>query len=233
MAITDAGAPPDECGASPLRSIDRSNMYLFSRTRTAKSDRLVEAREDAIELCAMASAITGETVNVFLVRFGAPFGTMMWTVRVDSQQHLQTAFDKLLTDGSYLDALTKVADHFEGASVDGLARFVSATPVDGPSRFYGVTAASMAAGHFPAATEFGVKVQQYMGDKLGVPTAFLASTYGGFADVMWTVGADTMAGMDAVDEMQVTDTKYHDLLDEASGLFVESTGMTRLVERLN
>jgi hypothetical protein len=208
-------------------------MYLFTRTRTARPERLLEARQHAIELAEMVSSITGDHVNVFAVRFGAPMGTMMWSVRVESQAHLQADFEKMLVDGNYLDAVGKLGDYFVGPAVDGLSRFVSSTPTEGPSKYYGVTAASMASGHYAAAMEFGVKVQQYMSDRLGTPTSFMSSTYGGFADVMWTVGAETMAGIDAIDEMQITDSTYHDLLDEANGLFVESSGVNRLVERLN
>jgi hypothetical protein len=208
-------------------------MYLFTRTRTAQPDKIAEARQHAVELAEMVKSLTGDDVNVFAVRFGAPMGTIMWSLRVESQAHLQANNEKMLVDSGYLDAARKLTANFEGHAVDAMSRFISVTPADGPSRFYAVTRASMAAGHYPAAIEFGVKVQQYVAEKLGAPTAFMAATYGGFADVTWTIGADTMAGIDAIDEMQMSDTKYQALVNEAGDLFVESSGMNSLVERLN
>lgn len=48
----------------------------------------------------------------------------------------------------------------------------------------------------------------YIGASIGAPSAFVEQASGGFGDVTWITGFDTMADVDAFDEWQMTDTGY-------------------------
>ena len=57
--------------------------------------------------------------------------------------------------------------------------------------------------------------------------------YGGFADVSWVLGMETGADMDRFADWQATDTGYQDRVASAADLFVEGSGETSLVEKIN
>ncbi len=83
-------------------------MRLFIRTRTARPDRLLDARQHALEL---VRSITGDHAEVFAVRFGVPMGSTMWSVRVESEAHLQFDVGTTFVDGPHLDAISDMKQH--------------------------------------------------------------------------------------------------------------------------
>ena len=207
-------------------------MYIFSRTRTAKGARMLEAMPAAVEIAGKASAVSGLDVHAWNVRFGQPMGTIMWSVRVDSQAQLMEGTEKLAVDASYMDMAMSMDEFFEGPTTDQLVRLVSGTPSESPSKFISTTQASMANGQYADAIAFGVEMQGFVHEALGHPTVFAAAAYGGFADVLWLTGADSMDQVDAAADWLATNADYLGRVQSAGGLFVEGTGQNGLLERM-
>jgi hypothetical protein len=206
-------------------------MYLFSRTTIAALGRQFEAVPAALDVGAMVTRITGRDVNVFTVRFGAPMGTIMWSVRVDSLAELQQNTEKLMADAGYLEKLESMDGLFMAPAEDRFGRIVSG-PGEATSRYYGVTRAAMMNGKFADAIAFGVEAAEYIGSSMKCPSAFVKAAYGGFGDVTWITGFDSMDQVDAFDDWQMSDSGYHSIVERAGGLFVENSGHTSLIEKL-
>lgn len=206
-------------------------MYLFSRSTIATLGREFDAIPAAIEVGAMVTKITGREVNVFTALFGAPRGSVMWSARADSLDDFQGTTDKLMADSGYLEKLESMNGLFMAPAEDRFARFITPA-VEATSKYYGITRAAMANGKFADAMAFGVEAAEYIGTSMKRPSAFVKAAYGGFGDVTWITGFDTMAEVDAFDDWQMTDAGYHDILQRSGGLFVENSGHTSLIEKL-
>lgn len=207
-------------------------MYIFSRTRQARADRFLDAIPSAVEIAGKVTAITGHDVHVWNVRFGQPMGTIMWSVRLDSQAQLFEATEKMMVDSTYLDMSMSLSELFEGPTTDRLVRIVSGTPTETPAKFISSTQAVMTNGHYADAIKFGVEMQGFVAEALGQPTVFGSATYGGFADVLWLIGSDSMADIDAAADWEATDADYQTRVESGSGLFVEGSGQNGLLERM-
>lgn len=208
-------------------------MYLFNRTRQAKSDRLIDATAGAVEIATKVTQLTGLEIYVWTFRFGQPVGTMMWSARLEHQADLFTATEKMAADPGYIDMAMGMADLYEGNGVDAMFTVVSGTPSDSPSKFIQLTQATMSNGKYAEAMAFGVDMQEFIATERGQPTMFGASTYGGFADVGWIVGADSVAQIDDGNAWEMSNADYHAKVQSAAGLFVEGSGQQSLLEKLN
>jgi hypothetical protein len=207
-------------------------MYLFSRSTIAALGRQFDAIPAALEVAEMVGKITGRDVNVFTVRFGAPMGTIMWTTRAESLAEMQELTDKLMADAGYLEKVESMNGLFMAPAEDRFARIITG-PGEATSKYYGITRASMITGKFADAMALGVEAAEHIGQSTKRPSAFLKAAYGGFADVTWVTGFDSMDEVDAFDEWQMSDSGYHSIVERAGDLFVESSGHTSLIEKLN
>ena len=207
-------------------------MYLFSRSTIAALGRQFDAIPAALEVAALVKRITEMDVNVFTVRFGAPMGTIMWSARSESLAELQALTDKMMADKAYLEKVESMTGLFMAPAEDRYARIVTG-PGEATSKYDGVTRAAMANGKFADAMALGVEAAEYIGKSRNCPSAFLKAAYGGFGDVTWVTGFDSMEEVDAFDDWQMTDEGYHKIVDRAGDLFVENTGHTSLIEKLN
>ena len=208
-------------------------MYIFSRSTIASLGRQFDAIPAAVGIADMVTKVTGHELSVFVARFGAPQGSVMWSTRAESLVELQGMTDKLMADSGYLEMIGSLDGLFMAPAEDRLGRVLTA-PIDGaPSKYYGVTRAAMANGKQAAALAFGVKTAEYIGKAIGTQSAFTKAAYGGFNDVTWITGFDTEADVDAFDDWQMTDSGYHDIVAEAGDLFVENSGHTSLIEKIN
>jgi hypothetical protein len=208
-------------------------MYIFNRMGTAAPGKLPEATAGAIAAAAMASEVSGVDVYAWAVRFGAPGGSFNWSARFETQSELHAATAKLAADAAYVEMSMALAANFAGPSQDGLGRLVAGTPAESPSAFYAITTASMAAGKYAEAVAFGARMQEFVNAETGMPTAFLTATYGGFADVTWLTGADSMDDIDALAGFEATNARYHEMVQEAGGLFIDGSGQNGLIEKIN
>ncbi len=208
-------------------------MYIFSRSTIAALGRQFDAFPAAVGIAELVTRVTGHELNVFAGRFGAPQGSVMWSARVESMTELQGITDKLMADSGYLEMVESMNGLFMAPAEDRLGRVLTG-PIEGAtSKYYGVTRAAMINGRQAEAVAFGVKTAEYIGKAVGTPSAFTKSVYGGFNDVTWIIGFDSEADVDAFDDWQVTDSGYHEIMAEAGSLFVENSGHTSLIEKIN
>jgi hypothetical protein len=209
------------------------NMYIFNRSAPLNRMRQFEATSAAIDVAAMATAITGTPVSVFGTRFGAPLNTIGWSGRFESQSALQTMTEKLLADSGYVEWVSTHGDLFESAAIDQLTNIVSSTLAGEPKRFYSVLTAAAENGKLADALAFGVKAQAFVAKATGLATAFGTAVYGPFGTVGWLTGADSMDDLDRLVDMQMTNKEYQALVQEAGPLFAQGSGTTSLIEKLN
>jgi hypothetical protein len=207
-------------------------MYIFSRSTIAALGRQFDAIPAAVGVAELVTKLTGKELNVFVARFGAPQGSVMWSARTESMAEMQEVTDKLMADSGYLELVASMNGLFMAPAEDRLGRVLTG-PVDAPtSKYYGVTRAAMLNGKQAEAVAFGIKTAEYIGKSLGTMSAFTKSAYGGFNDVTWLVGFDSEADVDAFDDWQLSDSGYHEILAEAGDLFVENSGHTSLIEKI-
>ena len=208
-------------------------MYIFSRSTIAALGRQFDAIPAAVGIADLVTKLTGKELNVFTARFGAPQGSVMWSARTESMAELQEVTDKLMADAGYLEMVQSMNGLFMAPSEDRLGRVLTG-PIDGvTSKYYGITRAAMLNGKQADAVAFGIKTAEYIGKSLGTQSAFTKASYGGFNDVTWIVGFDSEADVDAFDDWQMSDSGYHDIVAEAGELFVENSGHTSLIEKIN
>ena len=207
-------------------------MYIFSRSTIAALGRQFDAIPAAVKVAELVTKLTAKEVTVFSARFGAPQGSIMWTAQTESLDELQGVFDKLMADQGYHDMVESITGLFMAPAEDRLGRVLTGPIGEPTAKYYGVTRAAMTNGKQADALAFGVRTAEYIGKAIGTQTAFTKSAYGGFNDVTWIVAFDSEADVDAFDDWQMADSGYHDILAEAGGLFVESSGHTSLIEKI-
>lgn len=207
-------------------------MFIFNRTTLLDRHRPMAATAAAIEIAGIVNRVTGVGLNVFGTRFGAPINTVAWSCRVESQAHLDEINAKLMLDQEYVGWLAANEAMFETAPEDSLGFVVSSTLAGAPKRYYTTLTAQAAAGKLGDVIAFGARAQQLIAEKTGLVTAFLSSVYGPFGRVLWLTGADSMADLDTLWNLQMTDADYHALVAEAGPLFLDSSGQTGLIEKL-
>ena len=188
----------------------------------------------AIEVAGMVTSITGISVNVYLTRYGQPINNLRWSCRVESQTEMQKATDTLMADAGYVEWVGKHAHLFEVAPTDLLANVISSSGMEnGPAAFYSVLTATAANGRMADAVAFGVRAQQFVAEATKLSTAFATGVYGAFGTVTWLTGANSMDGIDSIDEMQMSNPGYHELVKDAGELFNTGSGMTTLIQKIN
>ncbi len=208
-------------------------MYLFSRSSVAAVGKLAEALEPSVEIAEHVSSLVGSEVTVFMTRFGAPIGTISWSMRIEDFAHADANTEKLAADSAYLDKEHALAPMFMTPATDSFGRYL-VDPGDGPrAPFYAVTTATMRAGQYPAGFDFGTRAAHYIGDNFAAKVAFLAATSDGFGDVAWTTALESADEVDRMNDWMITDAGYHDLLAQAAELFVDGSGHRRLVQKVS
>lgn len=210
-------------------------MFIFSRATALDRHNQMSAVSAAVEVAGMVTKITGMPISVYMSSYGEPTNTVRWSTRIESQAELQAATEKLAANSGYVQWAEKNSHLFETAPSDTLGRVVSASGMEaGPARFVNIITAVAANGRMADAVAFGVRAQQFVaGATKNMSTAFLTGVYGPFGTVTWITGANSMADMDALQEMQATNVGYHELVKDAGDLFVTGSGMTGLMEKIN
>ena len=207
-------------------------MYIFSRAGTIKPDHLIDGSTYAVEVAAKVKAITGTTVNVYRSLYGQPLGTVLWTVRAETQAELADLAAKLAADPGYVTMTQKGASLFTGNHVTALGSIVSSTLL-APKPIVAAVQAVIANGKIAKAMEFGVAAQALVAKISGLPTAFVSDTFGTFGGVRWLTGADTMEQIDHLQQVMATDKSYQALVETAGDLFIEGSGQNGLIQKIN
>lgn len=208
-------------------------MYLFSRNAKAAPGKALEAMAAAVEIGQKASAVSGLDIQTWNHRFGHPVGSVSWTCRVDSHADFLAATEKMYADTTYLEMEQAISDLIVEGEGDAFLEMIAGAPSDTPARFYTTTRGTIAAGKLADAMEFCVGMTDYILTSVGRSGGFFSSAYGGWADIAWLIGHDTIEQVDEMRAWQGSDAEYLKRVDSAADLFVVDSGHNGLVERID
>jgi hypothetical protein len=207
-------------------------MYLFSRNAKAAPGKVFEATAAAVEIGQKASAASGLDIQTWSHRFGQPIGSISWTCRVESHAEFHAATEKMLADSGYVEMQQAIAELLDEGEGDAMLNMVAGVPSDTPAKFYTTTRATITQGKLGAAMQWGAEITDYVLNGVGRSGAFFASAYGGFSDVAWLIGHDTIEQVDELAAWQASDAEYVKRVDDAGQMFIPGSGQNGLVERI-
>ena len=208
-------------------------MYLFSRNAKAAPGKGLEAMAAAVEIGQKASAASGLDIQTWNHRFGHPVGSVSWTCRVDSHADFLNATEKMYADTGYVASEQAISNLIVEGEGDAFLQMIAGVPSDTPAKFYTTTRATITQGKLADAMQWGAEITDYVLSGLGRSGAFFASTYGGFSDVAWLIGHDSIEQVDEMGAWQASDAEYVKRVDEAGPLFIPASGHNGLVERID
>jgi len=208
-------------------------MDLFSR-RVMTAGPSADVMAYAIEMRDYVTEKTGQDVGLWSAGFGAPLGSMAYTVRVDGIAGLQAMTASFIEDPEYHAKLAKGADYIAAPSEDSLAQPIHGELGDAPpvGSFAMVTTAVIGNGAYAEAIGWGVDMAQHAERVTDMPTAFLMSAFGTFGQVSWIGVAPDAATVDAAGQKLNADPSYVEKLSAAGHLFVPGSGHRTLLTRV-
>jgi hypothetical protein len=209
-------------------------MYLFSRWATLAGNPR-PSMAWALEAAAFVADKTGREVSTWSVAFGAPVGTVVWSMRVESLADMNAAFAPLADDDAWYETIDKGAQFMTTGSQDHLREVVRA-PSDLTSPPVGSAATLISAvaanGMLGAATEWGADIAGFVESLTGQPTAFLVDAFDDFGRMSWIGVAPDFAAVDDANGKLATDPGYHERLARTGELFVPGSGRSVLLSRV-
>ena len=208
-------------------------MQLFTR-QVQLSGPFADTMAYATDMTAHVSGLTGREIALWSTVFGAPLGTLTYTVRVDGVADLQTISAQVLADAEYHAKLAKGAEYAVGNAEDRLLQPLNAELGDPPpvGSMAVVTTALMANGAYEKAIAWSLDMAQHATSVTGIPTLFVAEQYGPFGSVGWIGVAADGAAVDAANAALNGDADYLKKLGAAGELFVEGSGHRVLSTRV-
>lgn len=208
-------------------------MQLFSRS-VVFAGPIPEVTGYATDMRAFVSERSGREIALWSVMFGAPLGTMVYTLRVDGLADLQAATATFITDAEYHAKLAEGRHFVAGPAEDNLA-----TPIHGElgnpppvGSIAVVTSAVIGNGAYAEAVAWGIDIAQHVEQVAGTPTVFLMSDYGTFGQVTWIGVTADAAAADAAGQAINGDAAYIGKLGDAGRLFVPGSGHRTLLSRI-
>lgn len=208
-------------------------MQLFTRN-VLMTGAPAEIMAYSTDMRAYVAEKTGREIGLWSNLFGAPVGTMAYTVRVEGLADLQAATSTLVEDPAYHQKLADGRALVGGPSMDSIGQPIhgelGAMPPVGSYAM--VTQATMAGGKYLEAIGWGVEIAQHVEKVSGHPTMFLSSSFGGFGDVAWIMVAADAAAVDAAGAAVNGDAEYMESVNGAGDLFIAGSGRRMLTTRV-
>ncbi|MGB8862018.1 MAG: hypothetical protein WCC60_22370 [Ilumatobacteraceae bacterium] len=207
-------------------------MYLFNRTRSARTESIMEATTWAVEIAAKASSISGVEVALWASVLSDDIGRLSWTARFDDLAQWETLGNKLVADEDYVASVVGAANLFTGPVSDGMVEVVHGGSAGPIPRFEYVTVVSATAtnGNFAAAMAQGVALADAASAASGLNTVFTVDVTGNYAGVRWITGAPNVAALEAARHAVNADGTVLQLLDSGGHLFID--GATAVHHRI-
>lgn len=207
-------------------------MYLFNRTRSARTESIMEATAWGVEIAAKASAISGVEIALWASALSDDIGRLSWTARFDDLAQWDDLGNKLIADEAYMASIAGAADLFSGPVRDGMVEIVHGAAATPPPRFEYVTVISATAtsGNFADALAHGVALASAASAASGMNSLFTVDVTGNFGGVKWITGYPDVASMEAARHAVNADPTVLQLLDAGGRLFVDgSTAVHRRI----
>ena len=209
-------------------------MKLFSR-RVHLVGPPAETMAYATDMCAYVNDKLDREVALWSAVFGAPLGTMMFTMRVEGVADLATASAGLLADPAYHAKIAAGAAFAGAPAEDSIG-----TPIRGElggeappvGTYAAVTTAQIANGKYAEAFGWALEVAGHVESVTGMPTLVISSQYGPFGTVNWIAGGADADAVDAANAALMGDEGYMTMLVAAGDLFVPGSGQQALIQRV-
>jgi hypothetical protein len=212
-------------------------MYLFTRRIRARSGGVNDAVAWASAITEKVRQITGLDVSLSASVFGPQVGTLVWSTPVPDLATLETAFDKLNVDATFVDEANKGQQYAPDGPDDRLLQFVfpdadtlaAGPPADAPQWQYASVVSSVCAdGALRKGIELGVQIAQKATEVSGVPTAFLMDTTGAYGGVNWISTAPDIQTVEAANAAINASEEFLKLVDEgAKGTYIAGPESTQ------
>lgn len=209
-------------------------MKLFSR-RVHLVGPPAETMAYATDMCAYVTDKIGREVALWAAGFGAPLGTMLFSMRVEGIADLSASTEGLMADPEYHAKLAAGAQFTGAPAEDALG-----TPIRGElgnesppvGAYAAVTTAQIANGKYADAFGWAVEIAGHVESVTGTPTMVLSSQYGAFGTVTWIGAVADAAAVDASNDALMGDEGYMTMLAAAEDLFVPGSGQQVLIQRI-
>jgi hypothetical protein len=209
-------------------------MQLFSRSVHFQGPT-ADVVPHAIALRDHVSKKIGQEVSLWNILFGAPFGTVAYTARVDGLSGVAAMGTALAGDAEYEALLAKGAGWVSGPPVDTLRESLSGemgTAVPPVGSVATVTTAVIEGGKYGAAIGWGLQVAAHVTAVTGQPVAFLMDMFGTFGQVVWIGIESDLGAADAANAKLNADATYMEMLEGTAGMFVPSSGHRSIAVRM-
>lgn len=210
-------------------------MYIWSRTRRLNIATLREGMGWCEEARQLAEEVGGHPFSLMQYVQGTPGPSIAWTVRVDSFGAMQAAGDAMAADPRYFEMVEAGAHLFEGPAEDLAMQVIDAHnfgPDDRPA-YVSTTRATIAAGAFVKAVEWGAEVSAYAASVVQRPVVFGRAAYGTFGELGWVLGHESAEDIDVVNDKLNSDPGYIERIEAGGGYFVDGSGTTGLLRRMS
>ncbi len=207
-------------------------MRLFSRM-VHMTGSPADTAGFATEMCALVNDTVDHEIGLWNVQFGQPAGTMVYSTRVDSLVDLQSLTDSLMGDPKYHEMLAKGAQYQAGPAVDSLSDPLHGGEGDMPpvGSVVEVTQATIQ-GSYAKAVQWSIDVAVHAEKVTGSPVGFFMDAFGPFGGVRWIGGAASLAEAESQAAARDADAGYLAMLEDASDLFIPTSGTRSLATRI-
>lgn len=208
-------------------------MQLFTR-RVHLVGPPRETMAHAADMRSYVAEKSGRDIALWSAMFGAPIGTMFYSVRVEGLADLQAATASFIDEDEYHEKLAAGREFLGAPAEDSISTPLFGELGDPPpvGAFVQITAATIANGKYQDAFAWGAEIAEYTAGLTGRPAIFLAGQFGAFGNVTWINGAPDLATVDSSNATVNADAGYLKRLGAAKELFQEGSGQQGLLTRV-
>lgn len=208
-------------------------MHLWSRQATFQGP-FGEIMEWATGITAHVSDLLGSEVGLWSAGFGAPTGTLGWSMPVDGLAGVAANNETVIADADYHTMLARGQELIVGTAEDQLYQIIHGElgeqrpPVGSVAT---ITRANIGA-PWADVIGWGVEMAQLVEGITGTPVLFGTSMFGTFGEVGWIGVNASAADADAGNEKLIASEEYVAKVGEAPGLFVDGSGHRTFMTRV-
>ena len=208
-------------------------MLLQSRTVTFNGSPS-KVMPWAMEITARVNALSGVPVSLWMVDFGHPIGTLVWSAADQNQSAGQAALAPLATDAGYMALLDAAQDLAEVPGSDRVMEVIHWTPTDPPpvGATLVTTTAVAAVDQLGAALAWSVAIAQHGESLTGRPVTVAMDRFGQMGTINWLSWTTTLAEMEAAGQKLNGDAGYIARMAETKNLFIPGSGQRAQYTRL-
>ena len=194
-------------------------MYLFSRSRCARSGQGRAAVAAGLEAASRVKQITGFEVGVWTTALSAEVGRLVWTTQFDHLDEFETATGKLMADTAHGDWLESNDSLFEGPSDDACLQVLSGGPGPEPPAYAQVVTAVVANGALAAGMAGGMEVAEAATRITGNTTSFCTALTGQYGGVVWVTGVPSLAAAEEANAALAASEEWLAIVDRVAPSF--------------